>query len=99
MQNEKKSENYIYSELEPYLKEDGRDGVPQIENIFYVAADSISLFGGTSIHKDKARDMMPLFSRVMNSIPGMFGISLQQGVFAQSLGRDRFCRCQYFWCR
>ncbi|MEM7292530.1 MAG: efflux RND transporter permease subunit [Pseudomonadota bacterium] len=80
---------YIYSELAPYVEEDGRDGVPQIENIFYVASDSISLFGGTSVHRDRAREMMPVFTRVMNAIPGMFGISLQQGVFAQSLGRDR----------
>ena len=81
--------DYIYAELEGYVKEDGKDGVPQIENIFYVAADSISLFGGTSVHKDKAREMMPVFTRVMNSIPGMFGISLQQGVFSQDLGGGR----------
>ena len=81
--------DYIFDELAPYLERDELNDVPQIKDIFYVASDSISLFGGTSVHKDRAREMMPLFTRVMNSIPGMFGISLQQGVFAQSLGRDR----------
>ncbi|MEM7209628.1 MAG: efflux RND transporter permease subunit [Pseudomonadota bacterium] len=81
--------DYIYQEVERHVDNDGVDGVPQIENIFYVSSDSISLFGGTSTHRDRARELMPLFTRVMNSIPGMFGISLQSGVFAQSLGRDR----------
>ncbi|MCW8882016.1 MAG: efflux RND transporter permease subunit [Sedimenticola sp.] len=80
---------YIHTQLAPYLAEDGKDGIPQISNIFYVASDAVTLFGGTSVHVDAARDMMPLFTRVMNSIPGMFGVSIQRGIFESGIGQGR----------
>jgi HAE1 family hydrophobic/amphiphilic exporter-1 len=80
---------YIQDTLAPYLEEDWKDGVPQIKNIFYVASDGVTLFGGTSIHVTEARKMMPLFTRVMNSIPGMFGVSIQRGIFESGIGQGR----------
>jgi HAE1 family hydrophobic/amphiphilic exporter-1 len=80
---------YIQDTLAPYLDEDWKDGVPQIKNIFYVASDGVTLFGGTSIHVTEARKMMPLFTRVMNSIPGMFGVSIQRGIFESGIGQGR----------
>ncbi|HEC17464.1 MAG TPA: efflux RND transporter permease subunit [Sedimenticola sp.] len=80
---------YIMDELEPYRLEDGRDGVPRIENLFYVSSDRFTLFGGTSEHVTEARRMMPLFSRVMNAIPGVFGVSIQRGIFESAIGRGR----------
>ncbi len=77
---------YIYSEVEPYLKEDGKDGVPQIKEVFYVASDRIHLFGALSEHETRAKEMMPLFSRIINSIPGIFGISIQAGIFESGIG-------------
>ncbi|MES9902644.1 MAG: efflux RND transporter permease subunit, partial [Sedimenticola sp.] len=81
--------HYISREVAPYLKEDGKEGIPQIENIFYVASDAVTLFGGISTHEDEARKMMPLFTRIMNSIPGMFGVSLQRGIFETGIGQGR----------
>ncbi|MES9876477.1 MAG: efflux RND transporter permease subunit [Candidatus Sedimenticola sp. PURPLELP] len=81
--------NYIYDEIAPHLEEDGKDGVPRIDNIFYVASDAVTLFGGTSVHPDQARQMMPLFTRVMNSIPDMFGVSIQRGIFESGIGQGR----------
>lgn len=80
---------YIQGRLAPYLEEDWKDGVPQISNIFYVASDALTLFGGTSVHEDEARKMMPLFTEVMNEIPGMFGVSLQMGIFESGIGQGR----------
>ena len=90
--SEKKREeigDYIFKNVKVHLKEDYVDGIPKIKNIFYVSSDRITLFGGTSIHVTEARAMMPLFNRIMNSIPGMFGVSLQQGIFASGLGKGR----------
>ncbi len=81
--------NYIYAELKPYIEQDRKDGVPQIRNIFYVSSDRITLFGGTSVHETEARGLIPLFTRVMNSIPGMFGVSLQRGIFESGIGKGR----------
>ncbi len=77
---------YIYQEVEPYIKEDNKDGFPQIRDIFYVASDRMTLFGGLSEHETRAKEMMPLFNRIMNSIPGVFGVSIQAGIFESGIG-------------
>jgi len=81
--------DYIFKATQPYFDADGRDGIPQIKSIFYVAADRITLFGGLSSHETRARELMPLFNRVMNSYPGMLGVSIQAGIFQTGLGRGR----------
>jgi HAE1 family hydrophobic/amphiphilic exporter-1 len=81
--------DYIFTSTKPYFDQDGKDGVPQIKTIFYVSADRITLFGGLSVHETRAREMMPLFNRVMNSFPGIFGVSLQAGIFQTGIGRGR----------
>jgi HAE1 family hydrophobic/amphiphilic exporter-1 len=47
------------------------------------------LFGATSINEQRAGELLPLFRRTIFSIPGMFGVSTQAGVFQTSLGRGR----------
>lgn len=79
----------IYHDAEPYFKEDGKDGIPQIKQMFYVGADRINLFGGLSVHETRAREMMPLFNRIINSIPGIFGVSIQVGIFQSGIGKGR----------
>lgn len=81
--------HYIYDEAEPYFKEDGKDGIPQIKQMFFVGADRLTLFGGLSVHETKAQEMMPLFTRIMYSIPGMFGVSIQAGIFESGIGKGR----------
>lgn len=80
---------YIYKETEPYFKEDGKDGFPQIKHMFFVGADRITLFGGISTHETRARELIPLFNRVMRSIPGVFGVSIQAGIFQSGIGKGR----------
>jgi len=80
---------YIYKQTEPYFKEDGKDGFPQIKEMFFVGADRITLFGGISTHETRAKELIPLFSRVMRSIPGVFGVSIQAGIFESGIGKGR----------
>jgi HAE1 family hydrophobic/amphiphilic exporter-1 len=78
----------IYRVNEPYFGKD-HNGFPGIKNMFYVGAEQLMLFGATSIHEQRAGEMLPLFQRTIFSIPGMFGVSTQAGVFQTSLGRGR----------
>jgi len=82
---------YIYSQVEPYMKERGRDGMPQISNLFYVSADEFFIFGVKCTDKDetRAKELIPLMTRIIHSLPDMFGVSLQPGIFEAELGRGR----------
>ncbi|GLQ32148.1 efflux RND transporter permease subunit [Litoribrevibacter albus] len=80
---------YVYDELKPYIEEDNVEGFPQIKQLFFVSHDSLTLFGGLSAHETRAKELMPLFNRVMQSIPDMFGVSLQAGIFENGIGKGR----------
>ena len=80
---------YIFEKAKPYLEEEIKDGIPQIKDIFFVSADRISLFGAVNSRETEARKMMPLLNRIVNSIPGVFGVSIQAGIFQDRLGRGR----------
>jgi HAE1 family hydrophobic/amphiphilic exporter-1 len=79
----------IYNETKPYFDEDGKDGFPQVRQMFFVGADRFTLFGAISNHETRAAELIPLFNRIMNSIPGIFGVSIQTGIFEQGLGEGR----------
>ncbi|MBI4793446.1 MAG: efflux RND transporter permease subunit [Deltaproteobacteria bacterium] len=78
----------IYGQVEPHMRRDA-DGMPGIKNIFYVGAERIMLFGAISTHEQRAAELIPFFTRIIQSIPGVFGISNQAGVFQTTLGRGR----------
>ena len=79
----------IYKAVQPHLEEDYLDGIPQVKNLFYVAGEGFNLFGAVGLHETEAKKMMPLFSRILHSLPGYFGVSLQAGIFQQRIGRGR----------
>jgi len=79
----------IYNSSKPYFEEDGKDGFPRLKQMFFVGADRFTLFGAISTHETRAAELIPLFSRMMNSIPGIFGVSIQAGIFEQGLGEGR----------
>lgn len=80
--------NDLFKMAGPYIGRD-RDGVPGIKNMFYVGSEQIMLFGAVSLHEGRAREYLPLFSRFIHSVPGMFGISTQASIFETRLGRGR----------
>ena len=79
---------YIYRVNAPYFDKD-HDGFPGIKNMFYVGAEQIMLFGAISTDEQRAGELIPLFMGTIFSIPGMYGVSIQAGVFQTGLGRGR----------
>jgi len=79
----------IYSQAEPHVNEDNLDGIPQIEDLFFVAAPDVTLFGATSVHETRASEMVPFMNRIMNKLPDMFGVSIQAGIFESDIGEGR----------
>ncbi len=65
------------------------DDVPAIKNMFYVGSEGFMIAGAISEHWDRAGDLLPFFTRLIYSIPGMYGVSLQPGVFESGLGEGR----------
>ena len=79
---------YLMDKMNKYVDKDV-DGAPAISRLFYVARGDFILFGGTSAYEDRAKELIPLFRPVINSLPGVFGISLQSGVFEQGIGKGK----------
>ena len=78
----------IFQFAKPYFGKDYNNS-PGIKNMFYVGSDQIMLFGAISMHEQRAGELIPVFMRSIFSIPGMFGISMQAGIFQTGLGRGR----------
>jgi HAE1 family hydrophobic/amphiphilic exporter-1 len=78
----------IFDATRDYIGKD-HEGHPGIKSMFYVGSEQMMLFGAVSLHEQRAGELIPLFRRVIGSIPGMLGVSLQAGVFQTSLGRGR----------
>ncbi len=79
----------LFKQVAPYIDADEYEGLPGIKHMFYVGADRIMIFGAISAHIDRAGELVPLFSRLVYTIPGMFGVSMQPGIFQTRLGRGR----------
>lgn len=80
--------DHIYNYVIPYMKKD-HNGYPGIQDIFYIGAETMMAFGALSIHEERARELVPLFMQIINTIPGMYGVSLQAGIFEKELGAGR----------
>jgi HAE1 family hydrophobic/amphiphilic exporter-1 len=57
--------------------------------MFYVGSEGFMIAGAISDHWDRAGDLLPFFTRLIYSIPGMYGVSLQPGVFESGIGEGR----------
>lgn len=81
---------YIFEKTDTYRKDTG-EGLPKIKNVFYVSADMISMFGVVCTDEDETRagELIPSLTQIIYSMPGMFGISLQPGIFETGLGKGR----------
>ena len=77
--------DYLMKRMEPHINKD-IDGYPGINRLFYVSMGDFTLFGGTCMHEERAKELIPLFRPVVNSLPGIFGISIQSGVFEEGIG-------------
>ena len=80
--------NFVFEETKPYFQKE-IDGLPGIQDMFFVSAPTINLFGAISTREQRAGELIPLFNRVIRSIPGMYGVSIQASIFEQGLGKGR----------
>jgi len=78
----------VFREASLYIGKD-HDGLPGIKNMFYVGSEQVMLFGATSMHEQRAGELIPLFRRIIGTLPGFFGVSSQAGIFQTRLGRGR----------
>ena len=78
----------LFNSVKDHIGKD-HEGLPAIENMFYVGSDRFNIAGATSRDLQRAGELLPLFMKNVNSIPGMFGISIQAGIFQNRLGRGR----------
>jgi len=72
----------------PHLGKDV-DGLPGISNMFYVGREGFNMVGALSTHWDRAGELLPLFNKMIYSIPGMYGVSIQPGIFSRRIGTGR----------
>jgi HAE1 family hydrophobic/amphiphilic exporter-1 len=86
-ENKEIGDNF-FSATKEHIGKD-HEGLPSIRNMFYVASGRFNIAGATSDRIQRAGELIPLFMRHINSIPGMFGVSMQAGIFQTRLGRGR----------
>ena len=79
----------FFKKADYLIGKDEVDGVPGIENMFFVGGDSFMIAGALSTQRDRAKELLPLFRRMIFSVPGMVGVSMQPGIFQRRLGRAR----------
>jgi len=78
----------IFDSVEPHLGKD-YNGFPAIRDLFYIGADRFMFMGSMSKEEQRAGELVPLFAKTIMSIPGMFGVSNQAGIFQTRLGGGR----------
>ena len=78
----------IYQQLKPHINQ-SLDGYPSIERLFYVAAGDFMIFGVIAHDASRIKELKPLLIPIVNSFPGIFGITKQAGVFEQGIGKGR----------
>ncbi len=81
-------EHYI-KQLWPHHKEDWKEGIPRIDDIWYVAEEGFNILGATTIHETEAGKLLPLFNRIANSLPDVFGFAFQAGIFQTDIAGSR----------
>ncbi|MFQ5330357.1 MAG: efflux RND transporter permease subunit, partial [Thermodesulfobacteriota bacterium] len=79
---------HIFAAAKPHIGKE-HNGLPAIKNMFYVGSDRFMLFGAISEDDRRVKEFIPFFKGIIFSIPGMFGISQQAGIFQTRLGRGR----------
>ncbi len=78
----------IFNAVDPYMDRD-HDGYPGIKEAFYVGSDRFMFAGCKSIHEERGGELVPLLSQIVNSIPGIFGVTSQRGIFQTRMGGGR----------
>ena len=88
-ENEKKDiGGKLYDHMKPHYEKE-IDGIPSISKTFFVSMGDLIIQGMISDEETRSSEYIPFMMPVLNSFPGVFGISLQSGVFEQGIGEGR----------
>jgi len=79
----------IFDQLDPFFSGKQPAGLPGIKNCFYVGHPQFNIFGLISTEEQRAGELIPFLTGVCNSLPGVFGVSIQAGIFQTRLGEGR----------
>lgn len=77
---------YLMKSIEPHINQEV-NGFPGINRAFFISFGDFNLFGGTAVQESRAKELIPLFRPLVNSMPSVFGVSLQSGVFENGIGK------------
>ncbi len=78
----------IGRQLKPYMEKE-IDGADRVSTYFYVGFNQMLFVGAKSADPKRVRSIIPPLQKIIASIPGMFGITLQRGLFEKGLGKGR----------
>ncbi len=78
----------IGRQLKPYMEKEIGDA-DRVKTYFYVGFNQMLFVGAKSADPKRVRSIIPPLQKIIASIPGMFGITLQRGLFEKGLGKGR----------
>ena len=81
--------NELYEQMKPLYKGEEVDGIPAIERSFFISSGDMIIQGIISKEEERASEYVPYMMPLVNSFAGIFGISLQRGVFEEGIGEGR----------
>ncbi|OQY01952.1 MAG: acriflavin resistance protein [Desulfobacteraceae bacterium 4572_130] len=79
----------VFKKAKPYIGKQADDGTPEIMNMFYVGRTQYLFIGAMSKNWDRAGELVPFFKKIVKELPGMYGVSMQVGIFQTRLARGR----------
>lgn len=78
----------IGRQLKPYMEKE-IDGADRVSTYFYVGRGQMLFVGAKSANPERVRSIIPPLQKIIASIPGMYGITMQRGIFESGLGKGR----------
>lgn len=81
--------NELYEQMKPLYGDKDVDGIPPIERSFFISSGDMIIQGIISKEEERASEYVPYMMPLVNSFAGIFGISLQRGVFEEGIGEGR----------
>jgi len=79
----------LFNYMKPHYDTEEIKGIPPIKRTFFVSSGDFIIQGMVSQVEQRAGEYIPFMMPAVNSFPGIFGITLQRGVFEQGIGEGR----------
>ena len=84
---------YVFDYMEPLRTtgavDDAGNVSPGVRRMFYVSYSNFMRIGMISADKERARDLIPLARHMVDTIPGVRGVTTQSSIFGRNVGQGR----------